>query len=148
MRAINPDQIESIQVFKGKSAVDLYGEKAKDGAIVIEMKTDAVTVWKAKSENDSKVAAAIRPKTITLKNSVGPISDKSPLYLVKSPTGDIALKQEMLKTINPEWIQSIDVLKSEAATALYEANGKNGVVLISIKPAHQAAVEELLKKTN
>ncbi|WP_192825170.1 hypothetical protein [Rufibacter sp. LB8] len=70
------------------------------------------------------------------------------MYLVKSPTGDIALKQEMLKTINPEWIQSIDVLKSEAATALYEANGKNGVVLISIKPAHQAAVEELLKKTN
>ncbi|WP_057939017.1 Spy/CpxP family protein refolding chaperone [Algoriphagus resistens] len=38
--SINPDDIESINVLKDKSAVDLYGEKGKNGVIIIKLKKD------------------------------------------------------------------------------------------------------------
>ncbi len=37
---INPDDIESISVLKDKSAIELYGEKGKNGVIIITMKTN------------------------------------------------------------------------------------------------------------
>lgn len=37
---INPNSIESINVLKGNSAVTLYGEKGKDGVIIIKTKTN------------------------------------------------------------------------------------------------------------
>jgi TonB-dependent SusC/RagA subfamily outer membrane receptor len=38
-----------------------------------------------------------------------------------------------LNTINPNTIQSIDVLKDASATALYGDKGKNGVIVINTK---------------
>ena len=35
---IHPDTIESISVLKGESAVKIYGEKGKDGVVVISLK--------------------------------------------------------------------------------------------------------------
>ena len=35
---IKPDDIESINVYKGKSATDKYGENGKNGVIEITMK--------------------------------------------------------------------------------------------------------------
>lgn len=35
---INPDKIESVDVLKGEAALRLYGDQAKDGAIIIKMK--------------------------------------------------------------------------------------------------------------
>ena len=35
---LNPNEIQSVEVLKGKSATDKYGEKAKHGAILITMK--------------------------------------------------------------------------------------------------------------
>ncbi|MEB2786060.1 Spy/CpxP family protein refolding chaperone [Algoriphagus persicinus] len=36
--AINPEDIESIEVLKDKSAVDLFGDKGKNGVIIIKLK--------------------------------------------------------------------------------------------------------------
>lgn len=40
LSAINPDNIQSIEVLKDKSAIDLFGEKGKNGVIIIKLKED------------------------------------------------------------------------------------------------------------
>lgn len=56
-------------------------------------------------------------------------SDNSPLYILNGKT----LKQDSLKFILTENIESIEVLKGEKAEATYGARGKNGVVIITLK---------------
>ena len=52
-----------------------------------------------------------------------------PLYVVDG----IPLKSGGIESINPRDIESIDILKDASATAVYGANGANGVVLITTK---------------
>ncbi|TDO24220.1 SusC/RagA family TonB-linked outer membrane protein [Pedobacter duraquae] len=54
--------------------------------------------------------------------------DNSPLYIVDGVQVDNALS-----VISPQEIESIDVLKDVASTAIYGARGANGVVLITTK---------------
>ena len=54
--------------------------------------------------------------------------DNSPLYIV-----DGVQVENALSVISPQEIQSIDVLKDVASTAIYGARGANGVVLITTK---------------
>ncbi|TWF42932.1 TonB-linked SusC/RagA family outer membrane protein [Chitinophaga polysaccharea] len=49
------------------------------------------------------------------------------------PSGTTTNGQSPLFSINPEDIESIDVLKDADATAVYGANGSNGVILITTK---------------
>jgi TonB-dependent SusC/RagA subfamily outer membrane receptor len=48
--------------------------------------------------------------------------------------------EEELQGINPKEIKSIDVLKNETSTFLYGEDGKNGVVLITMKKPAQHAI--------
>lgn len=59
--------------------------------------------------------------------------DNSPLYIVDGVQVDNALS-----LISPQEIQSIDVLKDVASTAIYGARGSNGVVLITTKSGHES----------
>ena len=54
--------------------------------------------------------------------------DNSPIYIVDGMQLDNALQ-----TISPQDIESIDILKDAAATAIYGARGANGVVIITTK---------------
>ncbi|MDF7812897.1 TonB-dependent receptor [Hymenobacter sp. YC55] len=54
--------------------------------------------------------------------------DNSPLYVV-----DGVQVENALQVISPQDIQSVDVLKDAAATAIYGARGANGVVIITTK---------------
>jgi TonB-dependent starch-binding outer membrane protein SusC len=54
--------------------------------------------------------------------------DNSPLYVV-----DGIQIENALSVISPQDIQSVDVLKDAAATAIYGARGANGVVIITTK---------------
>jgi TonB-dependent SusC/RagA subfamily outer membrane receptor len=60
-------------------------------------------------------------------------NDNSPLYIVDGVQVDNALS-----LISPQEIQSIDVLKDIASTAIYGARGANGVVLITTKSGHES----------
>ncbi|MDE6336392.1 MAG: SusC/RagA family TonB-linked outer membrane protein, partial [Muribaculaceae bacterium] len=57
---------------------------------------------------------------------LGTIGNSSPLYLIDGVGGDIS-------TLNPNDIESIDVLKDGASAAIYGAQAANGVVLITTK---------------
>ena len=56
--------------------------------------------------------------------------DNSPLYVIDGfPSED----PEIAASINPNDIESIDVLKDASATAIYGARGANGVIMITTK---------------
>ncbi len=58
---------------------------------------------------------------------VGTIGNADPLYIVDGvPTGDVAY-------LNPSDIESVDILKDAASSAIYGAQAANGVVLITTK---------------
>ena len=120
MDAINPDNIESINVLKDKKATDKYGEKGKSGVIEITMK---------KSHSIPPPPPPYDPKN-------------PPLYILDGVVIDPASMN-----VKPEDIKSIDVLKGKSGTDLYGEKGKNGVVLIYSKEKTGAAIDrELAKK--
>lgn len=61
---------------------------------------------------------------------LGTVGNASPLYLIDGVGGDIS-------TLNPNDIESIDVLKDAASAAIYGAQAANGVVLITTKQGRE-----------
>lgn len=56
MENIKPDQIASVDVLKGNSAIALYGENAKDGVIQIKLKNEAQPLYVIDGEISTKEA--------------------------------------------------------------------------------------------
>ena len=65
---------------------------------------------------------------IVVRGGMSITQDNSPLYIVDGIPIDNALQ-----SLSPQDIQSIDVLKDAAATAIYGARGANGVIIITTK---------------
>ncbi len=63
---------------------------------------------------------------ISLRGITTLVGDASPLVIVDGVPGD-------LRTVAPEDIESIDILKDGAAAAIYGTRGTNGVILITTK---------------
>ncbi len=117
MEKIDPDKIESIDVIKNKEFTKKYGEKGKDGVVLITLKKDEQTsqTFKVQSNSPLKFGDA---------NSFG----KQPLIIV-----DGVIEMQDVNNIPPETIESINVLKKESLTKIYGDKGKNGVILITTK---------------
>ena len=108
--------LESVSIWKGKEAIDKFGEKGKDG--VIEMKSKKESSGTRTSESYSKILQ------LGSGNSQNP-----PLYILDGKVIDPA----KMETLKPELIQSINVLKEQNAIDKYGEKGKNGVVEILLK---------------
>lgn len=68
-------------------------------------------------------------------NTFSQSSDGNPLYVIDGfPTEDANLS-----SINPNDIESIDVLKDASATAIYGARGANGVIIVNTKRGKESA---------
>jgi TonB-linked SusC/RagA family outer membrane protein len=67
---------------------------------------------------------------IRIRGGMSITQDNSPLYIV-----DGVQIENALNTLSPQDIQSIDVLKDAAGTAIYGARGANGVIVITTKSA-------------
>ncbi len=104
LKSINQNKIHSIYVLKDEQALKKYGNKGKEGVVVLRLK-----------DKDT-------PNYITkIKGSA--------LYIVDGK--EITSKE--MKDINLESIKSVDVLKGKSATKEYGDKGKNGVVIITLK---------------
>lgn len=101
---IDPNSIESMSVIKDENAVKTYGEKAKNGVIEISLK-----------------------KGFRLSGTVDSVS----LYIVDGVEMTPAEFAKM--NIDPEKIESIEVLKNEHAVRLYGEKARNGVIIIKLK---------------
>ena len=73
---------------------------------------------------------------IVIRGNNSVTQDNSPLYVVDGFPMESSVGSTM---INPEEIESIDILKDASATAIYGARGANGVVLITTKKGHVGA---------
>ncbi|MDO8930333.1 MAG: TonB-dependent receptor plug domain-containing protein, partial [Bacteroidota bacterium] len=134
---IPPENIESISVIKDKSASSLYGEKGKDGVILITTKkaksnSGEVTVVGYETNPNNQVKSGVQLRTT---------GGNVPL-IVKDGIVSPNLKMD---DINPNDIESINVLKGESAIAKYGEKGKNGVLEIAIKKQNPvfSMVEEM-----
>ena len=106
---LNPNEIKSISVLKDKSATSKYGEKGKNGVILIETK-----------KGDQK---------IQIKSEMKLDGANPPLIYID---GKEAAKNAM-EELDPNTIDSIEILKGESAASKYGEKGKNGVILIKLK---------------
>lgn len=86
--------------------------------------------------------------SITIRGALSPFGDNSPLYVIDglplttnssldftSSTGNMrgGIDRSPLASINPNDIESIDILKDASATAIYGSAAANGVILITTK---------------
>lgn len=122
IKHIDSKDISEVRVFKGEKAMAHYGEKGKDGVIVITTKN---MVSKPGSKSDTY------EKSATVETIVVRSSDKNanPLYVIDG----IVQEKANLDKLDPKTIATIDVLKGEAATRLYGDKGKDGVIVITLK---------------
>lgn len=103
------------------TAKDLKDIPINSAAEALNGRLAGVTATTAEGSPDADVRIKVRGgMTIT--------QDNSPLYII-----DGVQVENGLNNISPQDIQSIDVLKDAAATAIYGARGGNGVIVISTK---------------
>ena len=100
---ISPDSIESITVLKDSKATAAYGEKGKNGVIVIT----------TKRHQPEKVDA--------------PLKGDTHLIVIDG------VESDDLKNIPPESVETITVLKGPSAVALYGEKAQNGAIVITTK---------------
>jgi len=119
--------------------VKITGTGAKSNvAVVSEVNTLSpvtATVQVAPVSVESKVTVASSPSPVSLVESKGKtisITTANPdkvLYYIDGKEASI----EEVNNLNPDFIESINVLKGDDATKAYGEKGKNGVILIKTK---------------
>ncbi|WP_282135543.1 M56 family metallopeptidase [Seonamhaeicola maritimus] len=104
IEGIDSDKIKTVFVLKGEQATEKYGDKGKDGVIIITTKD------KDKSPPVLKLSGKAR-------------------YFIDGKES----KENVLESLDPDDIESIDVLKGEHAINKYGLKGKDGVIIITTK---------------
>ena len=124
LNGIAPADIESMSVLKNESAIAQYGEKGKDGVILITTKKFAAQ--KAEVEQQ-QVMMEQQKAGQSLSVRLKPTNGKNPLYIVDDK------EVSSFDGINPADIESISVLKEGSVLSRFGERGYNGVVLITTK---------------
>ena len=106
LQNLNPDSVESIFVLKDDSATKKYGEKGENGVVLISLKKN----------KDSQLKV------------IG-YADSNPLIIMD---GKESTKAKMEK-LDPDKIESMNVIKGEQAFQKYGKKAKDGVIEITTK---------------
>ncbi len=114
--SVNADQLKDIPVASASEA--LQGKLA------------GVAVTTTEGSPDADVKILVRGGTSLTQSS-------DPLYIVDG------FQVSSIADISPSDIQSMDVLKDAAATAIYGAQGANGVIIITTKDADNSADDKM-----
>ncbi len=102
-------------------AKDLKDIPINSAAEVLNGRLAGVTAITSEGSPDAQIIIRVR-------GGMSITGDNSPLFII-----DGVQVENGLNTISPQDIQSIDVLKDAAATAIYGARGANGVIVITTK---------------
>jgi TonB-linked SusC/RagA family outer membrane protein len=103
------------------SSKDLKDIPVNSAAEMLNGRLAGVTATTAEGSPDAEVRVRVR-------GGMSITGDNSPLYII-----DGVQVENGLSAIAPQNIQTIDVLKDAAATAIYGARGANGVIVITTK---------------
>jgi len=123
LNELSQDSIESISVLKDKSATALYGEKGKNGVILITTKKYGQN---NKSGNVYVNSSALLGNPAPFGSATGKANQ--PLIIVNGTESG-----QSLNNIDPATIESVNVLKDKEAIKKYGEKGKNGVIEIITK---------------
>ena len=129
MNNVKPDDIESISVLKSATAMSIYGERAKDGVILITTKKpihSAVT-----GSQEKPVAEPSSPSFRDVSQ------DKKPLYILD---GKKLQKDFDINSISPSDIAHMSVFKDKMAVDLYGRDAENGAIIIMTKENLQSQI--------
>lgn len=155
MESIAPEQISSVEVYKGEDAVKKYGEDAQDGVILIYTK-DYTGSRMIENEEDLKEILKDGPASSSAKfdirtteskvniekaapenNSLAIVLEgKAPLFILNgehltiSEAGKVPTE---IGSLDPATIDHISVLKGEEATRIYGKKGTDGVIIVITK---------------
>lgn len=136
IKDFNTNDIKRIDVLKAPTATRFYGEKGKNGVVMIETKTEK------NSGAETNLEDILAPSTSSLKIESLNGAAGEPLYIVDGK------EAKHIETIPPEEILKVDVLKGKSATDLYGKKGKNGVVLIFTKTGNYSWNKTRMKRQN
>ncbi|HPF50326.1 MAG TPA: TonB family protein [Draconibacterium sp.] len=152
---LNPENIESVSVLKDESATKIYGEKGKNGVVVVNTKVmtelkkpepllilngektdksiDDIDPVDIESVNVIKDASAVEKYGDKGKNGVIEIITKNqvkanPLLIVDGEKTD-----KNINDLKPEDIASMSVYKDDETIKKYGEEGKDGVIVIRTK---------------
>ncbi|MCC1484463.1 M56 family metallopeptidase [Winogradskyella immobilis] len=115
LKKTNADKIKSVDVIKNTKAVELYGNEGKNGVVVIET-IDSDGKIEIRENDDSKVV--VRSEFTT-----------NLLFILDGKK----IKKKTFKTLNPNDILSVNVIKGEKAIELYGDDAKDGAIVIFTK---------------
>ena len=134
MESLDPNSIQSINVLKDQSATAVYGEKGKNGVLLITLKIGSVDLnTRIPDENPDKVVlegTAPAGSTVKIRSS-----DGTPFNGLIVIDGIISDKNRM-DGLNPNDIESVSVLKDVSATKKYGEKAKDGAIEIITKKYH------------
>nr|WP_319399233.1 M56 family metallopeptidase [uncultured Carboxylicivirga sp.] len=123
LATIKKSHIKEVSVLKDEAAIEQYGERAKDGVIIITTKG---------TEQSSQAEVKVSSGKMTdnpLKIATGKASGGNPIYIVNGK--EISNKE--FNAIKKNKIESVSVLKDEAAIEQYGERAKDGVIMIETK---------------
>ena len=127
LESLDPNTVESISILKGTAATSVYGEKGKNGVVIVKTKAASrkagVITYNITGDKSYDVSGTY----ITCKE----VDKTPPLVMVDGKEQD----HSMLNTLDPDRIESFRILKDTTATSVYGEKGKNGVIIIKTKAA-------------
>lgn len=141
---LNSNDIDSMEVLKGKKATKQYGNKGKNGVILIKTK-------KGKNKKSNILENQVEEKQpqkigLRMQNLCDYLKNSNHLLVIDGETIDEDKSNEALKKLKPNEITSIDILKGESAKIIYGERGNNGVVIISTsKTKNKPKSEDIAK---
>ena len=142
---------EAKTITRGDETIEII--QLSDDAEVVEIKSDGNTeskkVWVTKTgskdnkekaykvkvisledeDNQSETNQTTTKKVITINSKNNSVTHATPLTILDGKE----ISMEDMESINPESIESVNVLKDETATKKYGDKGKNGVIEITTK---------------
>ena len=133
LETLNPDQISTVNIYKGMEAAALFGDAASNGVVVIHTKAamqraSVDTVFASPSKdgfNSLKADAGNLNGIVVVPDTVVRNADGSqPLIMIDGAKGS-------LKSVSPTDIARVDVLKNESAIKKYGNDGQHGVIEIT-----------------
>ncbi|MCW3093457.1 MAG: hypothetical protein JWP81_4526 [Ferruginibacter sp.] len=133
LKTIRPETIESVNVYKDKEAIAQYGEKGKNGVVIITTKKKAISLNKIVEVKINRTDNVVQQQkeisnVIVVRNEKNPLVQ--PLYVID---GKIESPDYSIKSLSPNDIESINVLKGKSAIDKYGEKAINGVIEITMK---------------
>ena len=118
--------IDHVEIVKGERAVEMYGERARNGVIEITTKTGAMD----STDNESANLIADFDQDGAPDILVTPAMDEAPLIIVD---GVIQSEGTSLGDLQALDIGHVEIVKGDRAVEMYGERARNGVVEITTK---------------